>query len=428
MTRFGCAVVRFALVCGVTLGAAGCHRDTGDLTVLRFWTIGREGEVVGELLRDFERSHPGIRVDVQQMPLTAAHEKLLTAFAGDALPDIGQLGNTWIPELATLGALEPLQPYVDASKAVPQDDYFAGIWDSNVIDGRLYGVPWYIDTRLLFYRKDLLARAGFPEPPRDWAEWTRALAAVKANAGAGNYAIFLPLNEFEPLLNLAVQQPDPFLRDNDTRGNFESPGFRRAFDFYTDMFHRGWAPPMSNTEISNVWDEFAKGFYVFYITGPWNVGEFRRRLPAELQDDWATAPLPGPNGPGAAIGGGSSLVMFENSRHKREVWQLIEFLSAPEQQRRFHALCGDLPPRRSSWDDPELAGDPHSAAFRDQLERVKPTPKVPEWERIAQEIRLASERAIRGGDSADKALAYLDARADTILEKRRWIEARKAAP
>jgi multiple sugar transport system substrate-binding protein len=415
-------------MCSVALGVAACHRDAGGITVLKFWTIGREGEVVGELLRDFERLNPGIRVEVQQMPLTAAHEKLLTAFAGDALPDIGQLGNTWIPELATLGALESLQPYVDASKGVPQDDYFAGIWDSNVIDGRLYGVPWYIDTRLLFYRKDLLARAGFAKPPRDWTEWARALAAVKANAGAGNYAIFLPLNEFEPLLNLAVQEPDPLLRDNDTRGNFESPGFRRAFAFYVDMFRRDWAPPMSNTEISNVWDEFAKGFYVFYITGPWNVGEFRRRLPAELQDDWATAPLPGPNGPGAAIGGGSSLVMFENSRHKREVWQLIEFLSAPEQQRRFHALCGDLPPRRSSWDDPELASDPHSAAFRDQLERVKPTPKVPEWERIAQEIRLASERAIRGGESADQALAYLDARADTILEKRRWMEARKAAP
>ena len=421
-------VDRVLLLCGVVLGVAACHHDADHVAVIRFWTIGREGEVVGELLRDFERLHPGVRVDVQQLPLTAAHEKLLTAFAGDALPDIGQLGNTWIPELATLGALEPLQPYVDASSAVPQDDYFAGIWDSNVIDGKLYGVPWYIDTRLLFYRKDLLARAGFTKPPRDWAEWSRALAAVKANAGAGNYAIFLPLNEFEPLLNLAVQAPDPFLRDNDSRGNFESPGFRRAFDFYVDMFRRDWAPPMSNTEISNVWDEFAKGFYTFYITGPWNVGEFRRRLPAELQDDWETAPLPGPDGPGAAIGGGSSLVMFESSRHKPEVWQLIEFLSAPEQQRRFHALCGDLPPRRSSWDDPELANDPHAAAFRDQLERVKPTPKVPEWERIAQEIRLASERAIRGGASTDKALADLDARADTILEKRRWMLARKVAP
>jgi len=410
----------FALAAACIVASA-CSRDASDVTVIKFWTIGREGEVVQELLDDFERAHPKIRVVPQQMPLTAAHEKLLTAFAGDALPDMGQLGNTWIPELAMLGALESLQPYVDASKAVPADDYFSGIWDSNVIGGRLYGIPWYIDTRLLFYRKDLLANAGFPEPPRDWETWKRALAAVKANAGAGNYAIFLPLNEFEPLLNLAVQSPDPLLRDNETRGNFESAGFRRAFDFYVDMFRQGWAPPMSNTEISNVWDEFARGFFTFYITGPWNVGEFRRRLPAELANDWATAPLPGPDGVGAAIGGGSSLVMFKNSKHKREVWQLIEFLSQPEQQRRFHALTGDLPPRRSTWEDPQLASDEHSKAFRDQLERVKPTPKVPEWERIAQEMRLAAERAIRGGEDSDSVLRDLDARADTILEKRRWM-------
>ena len=86
----------------VLLAACARHRD---VTVITFWTIGREGEVVRELLDDFERAHPGVRVESQQMPLTAAHEKLLTAFAGDSLPDIGQLGNTWIPELATLGAL-----------------------------------------------------------------------------------------------------------------------------------------------------------------------------------------------------------------------------------------------------------------------------------------------------------------------------------
>jgi hypothetical protein len=73
-----------------------------------------------------------------------------------------------------------------------------------------------------------------------------------------------------------------------------------------------------------------------------------------------------------------------------------------------------------------LKNDVHAAAFRDQLERVKPTPKVPEWERIAQEIRLAAERAIRGGATNDEALASLNARADMILEKRRWMLARQA--
>ncbi|HXR56994.1 MAG TPA: extracellular solute-binding protein, partial [Casimicrobiaceae bacterium] len=160
--------------------------------------MGREGEVVTALVPEFERTHPGIRVVVQQLPWTAAHEKLLTAFAGDALPDLCQLGNTWIPEFAALGALEPLQAYVDASQVVRAADYFDGIWDTNVIDGQLFGVPWYVDTRLLFYRTDLLARAGFDHAPRDWDEWRRAMAAIKAERGKDNYAIFLPLNEFEP--------------------------------------------------------------------------------------------------------------------------------------------------------------------------------------------------------------------------------------
>ena len=403
----------------------GCVRQADDTVVLRIWAIGREAEVVPALLADFERRHPRVRVEVQALPLTAAHEKLLTAFAGDALPDVGQLGNTWLPELATLGALAPLQALVDASPTIDQSDYFAGIWDTNVIDGQLYGVPWYVDTRLLFYRTDLLAAAGFARPPHDWTEWKRAMAAVKANAGPQRYAILLPLNEYEPLLNLAIQEPDPLLVDDNTRGNFESPGFRRAFAFYVEMFDRDWAPRMSATQISNVWDEFANGFYAFYITGPWNVGEFSRRLPARLQRDWDTAPLPGPEGPGAAVGGGSSLVLFRQSRHPREVWQLIEFLSEPAQQRRFHELSGDLPPRRSSWDDPAFASDPHVRAFREQLERVKPAPKVPEWERIAQQMRLAAERAVRGGESSDQVLRELDARVDAILDKRRWMLAQR---
>ena len=83
-------------VVSVLLLAEGCGLSSSPGTVLRFWAMGREGEVVAELLPDFERANPGIRVKLQQLPWTAAHEKLLTAFAGDATPDLCQLGNTWI--------------------------------------------------------------------------------------------------------------------------------------------------------------------------------------------------------------------------------------------------------------------------------------------------------------------------------------------
>ena len=387
--------------------------------------MGSEGEVVTALLPEFEREHPSIRVKVQQLPWTAAHEKLLTAFAGDVTPDICQLGNTWVSELVALGALEPLDRYAATSSVVAATDYFPGIWDTNRVGDRLYGVPWYVDTRLLFYRQDLLRDAGFSAPPRSWPEWTQMLAGIARQARGERHGILLPLNEFEPLLALALQQDEPLLRDDGRWGNFRSAGFRRALAFYLEIFQHGWAPVTASVAISNVWNEFGRGRFVFYVSGPWNIGELGRRLPADQQQTWATAPLPGPDGPGASIAGGSSLVVFRASRHQAEAWRLIEFLSRPDVQRRFHALTGDLPPRRATWQDPGLMADVHARAFREQLERVKPAPKVPEWERIAAELRLVAERAVRTNLSVDAAARELDARADLILEKRRWMLARR---
>jgi len=364
---------------------------------------------------------------VQQLPWTAAHEKLLTAFAGDATPDICQLGNTWIPEFVALGALEPLDSRL-AHSSVVRGDFFGGILDTNVIGEALYGVPWYVDTRLLFYRRDLLDAAGITAPPVSWAEWMRAFAAVKARAKPGQYAILLPLNEVEPLLALALQQDDALLRDGGRYGNFESGGFRRAFEFYVQMFRDGYAPLMTASDLANVWNEFGRGTFAFYVSGPWNIGEFDRRLPPALQHAWATAPLPGRGGPGASIAGGASLVLFRNSRVKEAAWQLVEFLARPDIELRFHALTGDLPPRRSAWDDRALAEDVHARAFREQLERVKPTPKVPEWERIADELRIVAERVARGSITIDEGVRDLDARTDRILEKRRWMLAQGKAP
>ena len=420
------ALMRVFIV-GFTLALAACTRTVDPRTTITFWAMGREGEVVAELLPDFEKRHPDIRVNLQQLPWTAVHEKLLTAYAGDALPDIAQLGNSWVAEFAALDALEPLDARVAASPAIEPSDYFEGIWDTNVIQGALLGVPWYVDTRLLFYRRDLLTAAGFAQPPRDWAEWQRAMAAIKQKAGPDKYAILLPLDEFGPLLSLAIQQDDPLLRDNDTRGNFESPGFRAAFEFYTAMFRDGLAPRMSDTQISNVWNEFDNGFFVFYLNGPWNIGEFRRRLPPGSDAKWTTMPLPGPRGEGASVAGGTSLVLFRGGARHDAAWKLVEYLSEPAVQLRFHALTGDLPPRRSTWNDASLANDEPSRAFLTQLERVKPTPKVAEWERIVIEMQRAAERVARGGADTDATLRALDAEVDAILEKRRWIIEHKAA-
>ena len=408
---------------------AGCGRRSDADGSLHFWAMGREAEVVAELLPAFHARHPKLRVLVQQLPVTAAHEKLLTAYAGDALPDLCQLGNTWIAEFSALGALEPLDQRV-AAAGIPLDDYYAGVLDTNVmpfIGGgtRLLGLPWYVDTRLIFYRSDLLRAAGHARPPTTWAEWREAMQAIQQRGGARQFGALLPLNEPDPLFALALQQ-GALLKDDDTRGAFSQPPFRRALAFYAGLFRDGLAPSMSSAQISNVWDEFARGLFTFYVTGPWNIGEFRRRLPPERQNDWAAAPLPGPDGPGVSTAGGSSLVMFKGSKRQDAAWQLIAFLSEPETMQRFHALTGDLPPRRSAWHVPTLANDAPSQAFAQQLERVRAAPKIPEWDRIFWEMQQTAERVVQRTQSAEAACAQLDAWVDAVLEKRRWLRSRPA--
>src|SRR5262249_12333354 len=228
--------LRLAALLAFLAVVARCHMSPSGDVVLRVWGMGREGEVVTQLVPEFERTHPGVRVVVQQLPWTAAHEKLLTAFVGEVTPDICQLGNTWIPELVALGALEPLDQRARTSAIVAPGEYFPGIWDTNQVGSGLYGIPWYVDTRLLFYRRDLLQQAGFVKPPEAWSDWKGMLSAIQARGESQRHAILLPLNEVEPLLALALQGGEPLLRDDGRWGNFESPGFRRALSLYLEMF------------------------------------------------------------------------------------------------------------------------------------------------------------------------------------------------
>lgn len=419
------AWVNVLLASVVLVLLAGCTPSSraDDAVTLSFWGMGREGEVVAVLTSDFERENPGIRVRVQQMPWTAAHEKMLTAYVGRATPDVAQLGNTWISEFHAIHALEPLDARVAASDEMSAGDFFDGIWNTNIVNDTVWGVPWYVDTRLIFYRTDTLADAGYDSIPQSWDGWLAAMRAVKANVGPDRYAIFLPANEWAQPALFGLQTGAGLLTDDGRHGAFGETSFRAGFEFYLDLFREGLAPRLGNHDVANVYQEFERGTFAMWITGPWNLGEFRRRLPASLQDSWATAPMPGPTGPasGKSLAGGSSLVVFRGTRHPDAAWKLIEFLSRPEQQVRFYELTGSLPSRTAAWEQSDLVTEPRSRAFWEQLQRVEPLPAVPEIESIMIRLQEHAETAIRGGVPVERVLAALDRDTDRILEKRRWL-------
>lgn len=423
-----------ALVGWVALGstlalAVACRApQRAQVTEVELWAMGREGELVGRLLPDFERRHPRIRVRVQQVPWSAAHEKLLTAYVGGAMPDVVQVGSTWVPELVALGALLPLDERVARSAVVNRADYFEGILDAHAVGGRTYSLPWYVDTRVLFYRTDLLARAGHATPPATWDGWLQAMERLAAPPE--RWALFVSSTDWWLPVTLGLQRGATLLRDDGRFGNFRSAPMREAFALYLDLFRRGLAPRAGASEVANLHQDFAAGYFAVFPSGPWDLGELARRLPPDLADRWGTAPMPGngPDRPGVSIAGGAGLAVAADSPRADEAWALVEYLATPASQVALHRLTGDLPARRSAWRLAGLHDDPHLAAFWQQLGHLVSVPKVAEWERIADALGRHADAAVRGEVTAAAALAALDRDVDAMLEKRRWLLARGRLP
>ena len=137
----------------------------GDITV---WAMGTEGDNLGVLADAFMEEFPDVSVEVTAVPWDAAHDRLVTAIAGGDVPDVSMIGTTWMGEFATMGGLEPTPDSIDPAQ------FFEGAWNTTVVDGMSYGVPWYVETRLVYYRTDLAEEGGFNQAPATWEELTAA--------------------------------------------------------------------------------------------------------------------------------------------------------------------------------------------------------------------------------------------------------------
>jgi multiple sugar transport system substrate-binding protein len=417
-------VVSFLIV--LFLFFNSCGNQNNNYVQISFWGLGAEGETVQKLMPEFEKENPRIKVKVQMIPWTAAQEKLISSYASDNTPDACQLGNTWIPQFAQLNAIENLTPWINQSNTVNKNDYFEGIWDTNIIDSLVYGLPWYIDTRVLFYRPDILKNAGYNNPPKTWQQLYEVSEKIVKQKEA-KYAIFLPTNEWATPVIFGLQNGAKLLKDHNSYGNFSDEKFKDPFKFLMRFYREGLSPT-GIQEVPNVYQAFAKKYIAMYISGPWNVPEFKKWMTGGLSDKWMTAPLPSPSDSmaGVSLAGGSSLVMFKRSEHKKEVWKLFEFLSEPEVQVKFYKLLNDLPAVKKAWSDSSLKNDPHMKAFYKQFQHVVAAPKIPEWEQIVfSKLQQYLEFSARGAISVNTALADLDKDVDKILEKRRWMLSRR---
>jgi multiple sugar transport system substrate-binding protein len=149
---------------------------------IEVWAMGTEGEQLDVLGDAFTEENPDATVEVTPVPWDGAHDKIATAIAAGETPDVSLIGTTWMGEFAKTGGLAPTPEGL-----VNPDDFFSGPWESTVVEDTSYGVPWYVETRALYYRTDMAEQAGL-EPPTSWDE-LKAFAKGLQEQGGAQYGI-----------------------------------------------------------------------------------------------------------------------------------------------------------------------------------------------------------------------------------------------
>ncbi|WP_431969368.1 sugar ABC transporter substrate-binding protein [Actinacidiphila sp. bgisy160] len=396
-----------ATACGSSGGGKQAAADQKQ--TLTVWGMGTEGEKLGEVAKEYERAHPNITVKVTPVGWDVAHQKLVSAAAAGTLPDIAQMGGTYLGEFADLGVLEPVD-----TKAFKQDDFFKAGWDQGVADGTAYGVPWYVDTRVLYYRKDLAAKAGITQPPATWQELQEDAAALQKKAGS-KWGIYLQSSGLD-----TVQSFYPFLYsaggaivDDDGKAAVNTPAAVKAFDYYGSFFSKG----LSRKSVAPGYDvtkDFNTGVVPMFFSGPWHMGILQQQYP-QLNGKWAVAPVPADQS-STSMAGGSSLVVSKDSEHKAAAQEFIRYLTGAEGQAEWYKLTADLPANKAAWDSGDLAQSPDLQVFLKQMETAKAAPTLANLTEITSKVDDALGSVDQGKASPKSAADSAQSQVENLLK------------
>ncbi|KOO50707.1 sugar ABC transporter substrate-binding protein [Priestia koreensis] len=399
----------------VSSALSGCSSssssDASDQNTITVWGMGEEAKSLPKIAAQFEKENPKIDVKVQAIPWGTAHDKLLTAVASKSGPDVVQMGTTWMPEFASANALMDLTPYLKKHPELDAANYFDGAIETTKFDEKVVGVPWYIDTRVLFYRKDLLKKVGYDQPPKTWDELYDAAKKLR-DRGKGKYGISLDPKEQSLSFMFARQNGSELISDKN-KPLFNQKEFVDAVSYLNSFYKDDLAP--TDLGMDAVQSFRGDAIVPMFISGPWMIKLINDQAP-ELKGKWATAVLPAKEN-NLSVLGGSNLSVFQYTKKKDASLKFIAYMNKPETQLKWKEMTNTLPSTKKAWEDPSLKDDPIYKVIGEQMDAAKPVPVIKQYESIAQAYIKSFEKIYRGQTSVQKEMDSFNKTAEKLLEK-----------
>lgn len=393
------------------LHTANCRaKDEG--ATLTLWEFSANEQLMQNLIDDYTKQHPGIKVTFQQLTWEYGLDKFIISLAAGNAPDICELGTTWVSKLASSGVLSDITDDIQDIK----EKYF--LWDSATYKNKVYGIPWLAGTRVLFYNKDLFASAGLnpEEPPRTWADMLAAAKKIHSpGKGVWGFSIFTgePESPWQEFLPFAWSNGASILSPDFKQCLLDSPETLQALKFYKELSKYSLIERQSQVN-----ELFAEGKVGMQISGSWNLRLIPRFNP-QLNFGVALMPMsPAGNSSPTAFAGGELFVITKNSRHKKEALDLIKFLTDKENVMEVVRVQQNVvPAQKETLAEPYYEKYPEQKIFLSQLQSALGPPNHPRWTEIQEIISQAIEETIMKDTDIETSIKNASSKINHILRE-----------
>lgn len=375
-----------------------------------------EEKAMVQAARDFEAQNPEISIVFQNVPHRGLMDKFIAASVTGKVPDVVHVALAWSIELGAMGHAEALDDYIGAKREeIPQ-----GALESSSYRGKLYGLPWYVDSTALFYNKEMFRDAGLPLPGDEPMNWEQLLDTAKkltrdvdGDGKIDQYGFAMRKGRGASICWF------PFFWANEGKlytedglsPAFNSPEGFEAFKFLTDMYAEEIMPP--GAIAYDTWDDarnaFLAGKMAMYIAGNWEIGPMTEGAKFE----WGVAPHPKQKVRSSFLGG-SSFIIPSKSENKEAAWRWLDFLTDASSMK-YLAEYDRIPARVDADQAEHIQANPLFKAFAAEAVYAKSHASLYAGV-IRTEVGVAFDEVMLGQKDAKTAL---DDAAERVKEKMR---------
>ena len=389
------------LLAAILLSSLACapkEKDDGTIT-LKMWIMPNSLEPVRdveEIITMFQKENPKIKVKVSSVDWGAAWTKLTTAATSRDVPDIVQVGSTWVGSISAMGALW------DMSEKLPElqngDIFVPAAWSTHGIvnSNQVTAIPWIVDARCMYYRTDVFKKLGLTKKDlATWDSFRKTLKKIKDAKLVIEGLEIAPLgmpgkNDWNVVHNLSPwiwSAGGDYIATDYNTSLLDSQAALDGVYFYISLARAGFVPPeFLEFNTAQVSSNFNQGSVAIYFDGPYEVRTLSTPPAQGGASDGITAknfgvvPYPAGKKGKFTFVGGSNLGIFKASKHKEEAFKVIKFMTTnPEAQLTYTKSCGFLPALKEVFNNPYFSVDPARKVFKQALLYGKTYPCIPPW-------------------------------------------------